>query len=195
VAGALRRGLLSDSALAARVDALTAPLTAAAQRNFQRWPNLTTRMVGPFITDTAATWAGQVQVMRSWMTRRAAWLDSAAAWGGGTSSPSPSTPPPPAGGCTAAYTQVGQWAGGFQGEVRVTAGAARISGWTVTLTFANGQRVSQGWNAVLSTSGAAVIARNETYNGTLDPAASTTFGFIGSWTGTNAPPTATCTTG
>ncbi|MEU7908858.1 CotH kinase family protein [Actinoplanes sp. NPDC049118] len=192
---ALRRGLLSDSALAARVDALSAPLTAAAQRNFQRWPNLTTRMIGPFVTDTAATWAGQVQVMRSWMTRRAAWLDGTAAWGGTTTPPTtppPTTPPPATTGCTATYTQVGQWAGGFQGEVRVTAGSARINGWTATLTFANGQRVSQGWNAVLSTSGATVTARNETYNGPLAPAASTTFGFIGSWTGTNTPPALTC---
>jgi hypothetical protein len=187
----LRRGLLADSALSARVDALTAPLTAAAQRNFQRWPNLSTRMIGPFVTDTSATWAGQVQVLRSWMTRRAAWLDTPAAWGGGTST----TPPPATGGCTASYTQTGQWTGGFQGEVRVTAGAARISGWTVTLTFANGQRVSQGWNAVLSANGATVTARNETYNGALDPAASTTFGFLGSWTGSNAAPAVTCTAG
>ena len=86
----LRRGLLADSALNARIDALTAPLTAAAQRNFQRWPNLTTRMIGPFITDTTATWSGQVQVMRSWMTRRAAWLDGASAWGGATN-PTPAT--------------------------------------------------------------------------------------------------------
>ncbi|MEU8613651.1 CotH kinase family protein, partial [Actinoplanes sp. NPDC048791] len=81
---ALRRGLLSDASLNARVDALSTPLTAAAQRNFQRWPNLSSRMVGPFVTDTSATWAGQVQVMRSWMTRRAAWLDGPTAWGGAT---------------------------------------------------------------------------------------------------------------
>jgi hypothetical protein len=196
---ALRGGLLSDAALNARVDALSAPLTAAAQRNFQRWPNLTSRMVGPFVTDTAPTWAGQVQVMRGWMTRRAAWLDSPAAWGGAGTSPSPSVPPsvppsspPAAAGCTATYTLSSQWAGGFQGEVRVTAGATRINGWTVTLSFADGQRVTQAWNAALSTSGTAATARNESYNGTLAPAAGTTFGFLGSWTGANTPPVLTC---
>ena len=203
----LRRGLLADSALNARVDALTAPLTAAAQRNFQKWPNLSTRMIGPFITDTSPTWAGQVQVMRSWMTRRAAWLDGASAWGGATtpppsspppsspppSSPPPSSPPPAGAGCTAVYSQTGQWQGGFQGEVRVTAGAARINGWSVALTFANGQRISQTWNATSSTAGATVTARNESYNGALAPAASTTFGLLGSWSGSNAPPTVTCT--
>ncbi|MDY7090251.1 MAG: CotH kinase family protein [Actinomycetota bacterium] len=192
----LRQGLLSTASLNSRVDALTTPLTAAAQRNFQRWPNLSSRMIGPFVTDTSPTWSGQVQVMRNWMTQRAAWLDGPAAWGGSTTTPSPTptTPPPlPPAGCSAAYTQIGQWTGGFQGEVKVTAGASRINGWTVTLTFANGQRVSQGWNATLTTSGATVTARNESYNGALAPAASTTFGLLGSWTGTNSPPTLTCT--
>jgi hypothetical protein len=195
----LRRGLLSDSALSTRITGLTTPLTNAAQRNFTKWPNLSSRMVGPFITDTSPTWSGQVQVMRNWMTQRAAWLDSTAGWGGATTTPPPTTPPPTTpppttgAGCTAAYTQAGQWTGGFQGEVKVTAGSARINGWAVTMTFANGQQVSQGWNAVLSTSGAAVTARNDTHNGGLAAAATTTFGFLGSWTGTNAPPTVTCT--
>ncbi|WP_407664701.1 cellulose binding domain-containing protein [Micromonospora tarensis] len=39
--------------------------------------------------------------------------------------PPPTTTPPPAGGCTATYTVTNQWQGGFQVEVRVTAGAAR----------------------------------------------------------------------
>jgi hypothetical protein len=192
----LRRGPLADAALTTRIDALSAPLTAAAQRNFQRWPNLGSRMVGPFITDTSPTWAGQLQVMRSWITRRAAWLDSTAGWGGTTpTTPAPSnptTPPPAPAGCTASYAVTSQWTGGFQAEVRVTAGTTPIRGWTATLTYANGQRVTQSWSAQVSTNGATVTARNETYNGALGAAASTTFGFIGSWTGTNSPPAVTC---
>ena len=88
---------------------------------------------------------------------------------------------------------MGQWTGGFQGEVRVTAGSARITSWTVTMAFADGQRISQSWGALLSTAGSTVTARNESWNGPLAPAASTTFGFLGSWTGSNAPPTLTCT--
>jgi mannan endo-1,4-beta-mannosidase len=61
------------------------------------------------------------------------------------------------------------------------------------MTFANGQQVSQAWNAVISTSGATVTARNASYNGSLAAAASTTFGMLGSWTGSNQPPTLTCT--
>ncbi|GIM89626.1 CotH kinase family protein [Paractinoplanes toevensis] len=194
----LRQGVLAPAALNSRVDTLTAPLTAAAARNFQRWPNLPTRMIGPFITDTSPTWAGQVQVMRNWMTQRAAWLDTQ--WASSspptstppTSAP-PTSPPPASAGCSATYSKVSEWAGGFQADVRVTAGSTATRTWAVTLTFANGQKISQGWNAVLSTSGTVVTARNETYNGALAASASTTFGFIGTWAGTNAAPTLSCT--
>ncbi len=70
-------GLLSDASLNARIDALTAPLGAAAARNFARWPNLTSEMIGPFFTPTADTWQGQVQVIRTFLSARTAWLDSA----------------------------------------------------------------------------------------------------------------------
>ncbi len=72
----LRQTLLSDSALLARVDALAAPLAAAAERNFDRWPNLATESIGPFITPTAPTWQGQVDAIRTWIPARTAWLDS-----------------------------------------------------------------------------------------------------------------------
>ncbi|MBM0257285.1 cellulase family glycosylhydrolase [Micromonospora sp. 4G55] len=110
--------------------------------------------------------------------------------------PTPTTPPPttpPAGGCTASYTIVNQWQGGFQGEVKVTAGSAAITGWTTKWTFANGQTVSQSWNAALTSSGAAYTARNVEYNGRLGVGASTSFGFIASWNGTNTAPAVTCT--
>ncbi|WP_433652140.1 cellulase family glycosylhydrolase [Micromonospora zamorensis] len=105
----------------------------------------------------------------------------------------PPTTPPPAGGCTATYTVTGQWQGGFQGEVRVTAGSAAITGWTTRWTFANGQSVSQTWSAAVTSSGATVTARNVDYNGRLAAGASTTFGFIGGWTGTNSLPAVSCT--
>ncbi|MDO3684844.1 cellulase family glycosylhydrolase [Micromonospora sp. C28ISP2-4] len=114
-----------------------------------------------------------------------------------TSSPSPTPPPtttpPPSGGCTATYTVGNSWQGGFQGEVKVTAGAAAITGWTVRWTYANGQSVTQAWNASVSNSGSAYTARNVDYNGRLGAGASTSFGFIGTWQGTNPTPTVTCT--
>jgi mannan endo-1,4-beta-mannosidase len=113
----------------------------------------------------------------------------------GSPSRSPSTSPTGGGtrGCSATYSLIGQWQGGFQGEVKVTAGAAAISGWTVTWTFGNGQTITQSWNATITSSGSSVTARNVSYNGSLGASASTTFGFIGSWNGTNSPPTLSCT--
>lgn len=113
-----------------------------------------------------------------------------------SSQPPSSQPPssqPPSRGCTATYAIVGQWPGGFQGEVRVTAGTSAISAWTVTWTYANGQAVSSHWSAAITSSGSSVTARNVNYNGNVGAGASTTFGFLGSWNGTNSVPTLSCT--
>ncbi|MFC7614299.1 cellulose binding domain-containing protein [Actinokineospora soli] len=86
---------------------------------------------------------------------------------------------------------ISQWSGGFQAEARVTAGATAISGWTVTWTFTNGERINSSWNATLTTSGSTLTARNAAYNGAVAAGASTTFGFVAS--GTAGTPTLTCT--
>lgn len=77
----LRQGPLSDAGIDARLASITAPLVNAAERNFQRWPILTTEKIGPIVTPTADTWQGQVQFMRDWMAQRIAWLDSPSGWG------------------------------------------------------------------------------------------------------------------
>jgi cellulase/cellobiase CelA1 len=120
---------------------------------------------------------------------------------GTTPSPQPTTPrpttpqpttPQPGVACTATYTVVGQWPGGFQGEVTVAnSGGTATRGWTVRFRFAN-QSVTQSWSATVTQSGLDVTATNAAWNGGLAPGASTTFGFIGSWTGSNAVPTTTC---
>jgi mannan endo-1,4-beta-mannosidase len=86
-----------------------------------------------------------------------------------------------------------QWSGGFQAEVRVTAGSAPISGWTVTWTLGSGQSVSQFWNATVTSSGTSVTARNVSYNGSLGAGANTAFGFISSGSGASGAPSLTCT--
>ncbi|RSM58122.1 cellulose-binding protein [Actinoplanes sp. ATCC 53533] len=114
------------------------------------------------------------------------------------STPPPTTPPttpptstPPAtGACTATYAVTSSWQGGFQGEVKVTAGPAAIKGWTVSLAYPAGQTIQQGWNATVSASGSTVTAVNASYNGALAAGASTTFGFIGS--GASTVPAASC---
>jgi len=72
----LRQGALSNAEVSARIATLTAGLSAAADRNFQKWQILTTERVGFFDTPTAGTWQGQVQAMQDWLLARMAWLDS-----------------------------------------------------------------------------------------------------------------------
>jgi mannan endo-1,4-beta-mannosidase len=86
-----------------------------------------------------------------------------------------------------------QWPGGFQAEVRVTAGSASISSWRVTWTWANGQAITQFWSANVTGS---VVATNMAYNGSLGAGQSTSWGFLGSWNNsTNTNPTPSCTAG
>ncbi|GIH04682.1 hypothetical protein Rhe02_27490 [Rhizocola hellebori] len=110
-------------------------------------------------------------------------------------SPSPSTPNPiPPLRCRAVYQVVNQWQGGFQAEVTVTniTTATQMTSWSLSFNFANGQTITQIWSASYTQTGATVIARNVNYNGSLAPGASTKFGFLANWNGTNSVPTLSC---
>ncbi|WDZ87387.1 cellulose binding domain-containing protein [Micromonospora cathayae] len=107
--------------------------------------------------------------------------------------PTPTTTLPGIG-CTAVYRIVGQWQGGFQGEVTVRGnGMAPTRGWTVGFTLPTGHQISQAWNTELTQTGSAVSARNVGYNGALGYGVETTFGFLGSATGAPTVPPVTCT--
>ncbi|GHJ47742.1 hypothetical protein Cs7R123_50840 [Catellatospora sp. TT07R-123] len=106
--------------------------------------------------------------------------------------PSPSPSPNPGGVCTAGYRVTGQWDGAFQAEVTVTAGAAPISGWQVTLTYGQGQVVNQVWSAAYRQSGAVVTLTNLDYNGALGAGAGTTVGLIATRGTANADPVVSC---
>ncbi|MFF0779615.1 cellulase family glycosylhydrolase [Streptomyces sp. NPDC003720] len=92
--------------------------------------------------------------------------------------------------CTVEYAVTGQWDDGFQGSVRITNHQAATIGWKLTFDFAAGQKVTQGWNAKWSQSGTTVTAANESWNGGLGSGASVSAGFLASWSGGNAVPTA-----
>jgi hypothetical protein len=95
-----------------------------------------------------------------------------------------------AAGCQVTYTVSSQWQGGFGASVAITNLGDPVNGWTLNWSFANGQTVTQAWNATVVQSGAAVTATNASYNGTLATGGSASFGFNGSWTGANGVPTA-----
>jgi len=110
-------------------------------------------------------------------------------------------PTTPTSSCKVAYT-ASSWNTGFTASVKVTnTGTTALSGWTLGFSFANGQKVTQGWSADWSQTGTAVTAKNAAWNGTLGAGQSTDIGFNGSHSGTNTNPTAftlngaTCTIG
>ncbi|WP_433199871.1 glycoside hydrolase family 3 N-terminal domain-containing protein [Dactylosporangium sp. CS-047395] len=117
-----------------------------------------------------------------------------------TTSPPPSSPPPTAA-CAVTYS-VNDWGGGFTGTVALkNTGSTTLNGWTLSFTFPGNQKVSQGWSATWSQSGAVVSAKSEAWNGTLAPGATQSAGFNGTYSGSNPRPTAftlngaTCTVG
>jgi len=107
-------------------------------------------------------------------------------------SPSPTTAPP-TGACAATYRTVNSWGGGFQGEVTVRAGNAAINGWTVRMTLASGQTITNLWNGVNTGTSGPVSVRNAAYNGSLGAGATTTFGYVANGNGAAAPTGVTCT--
>jgi len=97
-------------------------------------------------------------------------------------------------GCTATYAVASSWAGNFQGGMTVTnRGSTPTTGWTVTRTFANGERVSQLWNGTFTASGAAVSVTNVNYNAAIPAGGSITFGFLATGTPATTVTGLTCT--
>ncbi|MFG2603027.1 cellulose binding domain-containing protein [Streptomyces sp. NPDC048514] len=91
--------------------------------------------------------------------------------------------------CTVEYSVTGQWDGGFQGSVRITNNRASLNGWQLTFDFADGQRITQGWNGRWSQSGTTVTADGESWNGSLGTGASVSVGFLASRPGGGTAPT------
>ncbi|MBR8638746.1 glycoside hydrolase family 6 protein [Streptomyces tuirus] len=90
--------------------------------------------------------------------------------------------------CTVDYKVQNQWSTGFTAAVTITNNSAAKSSWSVKWSYAGNQQITSGWNAKISQSGAAVTASNENYNAQLATGASVSFGFQGSYSGSNAIP-------
>jgi hypothetical protein len=94
-----------------------------------------------------------------------------------------------AAGCSVNYAVSSQWQGGFGANVSITNLGDPLAGWTLTWSFDAGQTVTQAWNTSLTQSGSAVTAKNVSYNGAVPTNGTVSFGFNGSWTGSNPAPT------
>ncbi|NBM14867.1 glycoside hydrolase family 18 chitinase [Streptomyces sp. GC420] len=87
---------------------------------------------------------------------------------------------------TATYTKTQDWGTGFEGKWTVkNTGTSSISSWTVEWDFPSGTSVTSAWDADVSSSGNHWTAKNKSWNGTLAPGASVSFGFNG--TGSGSP--------
>ncbi|HEV7898270.1 MAG TPA: cellulose binding domain-containing protein [Planosporangium sp.] len=111
--------------------------------------------------------------------------------GGGGGGPTPPPPPPPPGGaCRVTYTP-NTWSNGFTADVSVSnTSSSAVNGWKLAFSFPGNQQVTSAWNATVSQSGSAVTATNASYNASIAPNGSVSFGFQGSYSGTNSSPTA-----
>ena len=111
----------------------------------------------------------------------------------GSPSASPSGSPSasvPVGGCRVSYT-VNAWNTGLTTAVTVTnAGSTAVNGWTLGFTLPAGQSVTSAWNATVSPTSGAVTARNVSYNASIPPGGSTSFGFQANHTGDTGRPAA-----
>jgi hypothetical protein len=106
----------------------------------------------------------------------------------------------PPGACSVTYTP-DQWPGGFTADVTIAnTGSSAIGGWTLAFTFPGDQKITDAWNGVESQTGENVTITNESYNATIAAGGSTSLGFQGTWSSSDASPTSfsvngsTCTT-
>ncbi|GIH65345.1 non-reducing end alpha-L-arabinofuranosidase family hydrolase [Microbispora siamensis] len=90
--------------------------------------------------------------------------------------------------CRVDYTVASQWGGGFSANVVVDNLGDAVNGWQLSWTFGAGQQITQIWNATHTQSGSSVTATNVGYNATIPSGGSVTFGFNGSWNGSNPVP-------
>jgi len=85
---------------------------------------------------------------------------------------------------TATYAKTQDWGTGFEGKWTVkNTGTSSISSWTVEWDFPSGTSVTSAWDADVTSSGTHWTAKNKSYNGTLAPGASVSFGFNGAGPG------------
>ncbi|WP_055525653.1 glycoside hydrolase family 18 chitinase [Streptomyces graminilatus] len=98
-----------------------------------------------------------------------------------------STPAHAATSATATYARTQDWGTGFEGKWTVTnTGTTSISSWTVEWDFPSGTSVTSAWDADVTSSATHWTARNKSWNGTLAPGATVSFGFNGVGSGSPA---------
>ncbi|MFC4039551.1 cellulose binding domain-containing protein [Dactylosporangium siamense] len=86
---------------------------------------------------------------------------------------------------TAVFTQDSTWPSGNSGHYTVTnGGAAALPNWRVEFDLPAGTTIAHFWNATITHSGTHYVALGASWNASLAPGASTSFGWVAAGSGT-----------
>lgn len=97
------------------------------------------------------------------------------------------TLPAYAAGATASFVKTADWGTGWEGKYTITnGGGTPVTGWTVSFELPPGTTVGSYWDALLTTSGQRYTFTNRSWNGSIAPGASVSFGFLGNGSGSPA---------
>ncbi|MFH8241143.1 cellulase family glycosylhydrolase [Streptomyces sp. NPDC018321] len=93
--------------------------------------------------------------------------------------------------CAVTYRVVGEWPGGFQGEIAVrNTGTAPLGPWTLAFTFPDGQTVTNMWGGTPTQTDGAVSVAPAPYTATIPAGGAVTLGFTAGKGAANAAPAA-----
>ncbi|KFG71982.1 cellulase family glycosylhydrolase [Streptomyces mutabilis] len=156
-----------------RVDDGTEAVVATSTTDSVTVPGLT--------ADTAYTFAVYARDAAGNRSARSATVDVTTRDGGGT----PGTT------CAVTYRVVGEWPGGFQGEIAVrNTGTAPLGPWTLAFTFPDGQTVTNMWGGTATQTGGAVSVTPASYTATVPAGGTVTLGFTAAKGAANTAPAA-----
>jgi hypothetical protein len=163
---------------------------APLQQNLQKFLLNTGNTAGSFHVSTLK--AGNLAQWRNWQTP--ALTDGTTT----STSPtvpttvptSPTTPGSPALTCHVTY-DMSSWDTGFTTNITATnTSTTAVNGWALAFTLPAGQAITNGWNATYSPSSGPVTATNVSFDASIPPGGSVTFGFQATHTGNTSKPAA-----
>ncbi|WP_088997607.1 chitinase [Micromonospora echinaurantiaca] len=94
--------------------------------------------------------------------------------------------PARAAGPTATFVKTADWGTGWEGRYTITnGGTGTINGWQVAFSLPAGTTLGSYWDATVSSAGQRHTFTNRSWNGTIAPGASVSFGFLA--TGSGSP--------
>nr|WP_310376559.1 cellulose binding domain-containing protein [Catenuloplanes atrovinosus] len=86
---------------------------------------------------------------------------------------------------TATFAKTSDWGSGWEGKYTITNGTgAALTSWTVAFDLPAGTTMGSYWDALMTSSGQRHTFTNRSWNGTVAPGASVSFGFLANGAGT-----------